>query len=838
MTFSLKSNVLGISVVILGCVFWSGASNGQVSHNAPPFTAKQLLGEGSEGSLAVGDVDGDGDTDVVFGRDGAIYWFEIENAQVIAEHLVFDYSSAGEFVLATAITLVDADGSGLVDIVWIEADVPGNYWFRIATNDDSAQPYVTNLLDVGVPQPVYRGHAICAADIDVDGDDDLVVAYDQDFETGRIELLTNVNPQSAVFALSTVATGVDRLGEELAIGDLDGDRDLDIAALSRVLEEICWFEQASAAPLAFQSRVIQSLEGTLQPGDWPSQLELADIDGDGTVEAIVGFRLDGAVRAYDQPTSVEMPFVETAIFGLPGGGGIRDIRAIDINNDATEDLLVNVGGLRSLYTLRFEPGAWPPPMIAHCVSSTIVGSLEAADLDLDGDQDIVTAISGQSGLLFWMRNDFNVWPRIVFAANQITEGGGFQVSKPSDLDGDGDLDFAAGDIGDVDWYENRLNESGGFVRHWIENGFAYLAIEVVDIDQDLDLDILSSDAARAIRLHLNNGDVVPAFTSQTVFDPEKQIGPSAGAAFAMPGVGITGSNAMDFATVTTDAPVEMCLWIHENDGQSPPQFASAPAQLGMVSEEQPKVADIDGDGLIDVVTVDENGLLWVNRQLPGSTFENIQLIGAPSSTGAVAIGDFDGDLDLDIAAGRFLGSVFWMENQGAPGVISFAFRQIWPSGTNDGQVRELNAGDIDGDGDVDLVAAVDGNVGKEGDPIRWYENVGANQPKFVMHIVSTQTEKGQQADLGDLDLDGEIDIVGAINQFGGIHWFENLKAPLGDLNDDGQVDGFDLATLLSVWGSSGHSGADLNGDGVVNGADLATLLANWNSSAQGRRSNR
>jgi len=46
-----------------------------------------------------------------------------------------------------------------------------------------------------------------------------------------------------------------------------------------------------------------------------------------------------------------------------------------------------------------------------------------------------------------------------------------------------------------------------------------------------------------------------------------------------------------------------------------------------------------------------------------------------------------------------------------------------------------------------------------------------------------------------------------------------------DLNGDGVVNGADLATLLTQWGTSGP--ADLNNDGVVNGADLATLLTNW-----------
>ncbi len=47
-----------------------------------------------------------------------------------------------------------------------------------------------------------------------------------------------------------------------------------------------------------------------------------------------------------------------------------------------------------------------------------------------------------------------------------------------------------------------------------------------------------------------------------------------------------------------------------------------------------------------------------------------------------------------------------------------------------------------------------------------------------------------------------------------------------DLNQDGVVNGSDLAVVLASWGSD-QSAADLNADGIVNGADLALLLAAW-----------
>jgi subtilisin family serine protease len=53
-----------------------------------------------------------------------------------------------------------------------------------------------------------------------------------------------------------------------------------------------------------------------------------------------------------------------------------------------------------------------------------------------------------------------------------------------------------------------------------------------------------------------------------------------------------------------------------------------------------------------------------------------------------------------------------------------------------------------------------------------------------------------------------------------------IQPKLGDLNNDGFVDGLDLLILLGDWGQT-HTSADLNGDGTVDGLDLLILLGNW-----------
>ena len=72
-------------------------------------------------------------------------------------------------------------------------------------------------------------------------------------------------------------------------------------------------------------------------------------------------------------------------------------------------------------------------------------------------------------------------------------------------------------------------------------------------------------------------------------------------------------------------------------------------------------------------------------------------------------------------------------------------------------------------------------------------------------------------DLGDFQPDFSSDLEGPGHE----------EDPcVGDLNEDGRVDGADMGLMLGSWGTS-DPGADLDGDGDVDGADLGLLLGSW-----------
>lgn len=110
--------------------------------------------------------------------------------------------------------------------------------------------------------------------------------------------------------------------------------------------------------------------------------------------------------------------------------------------------------------------------------------------------------------------------------------------------------------------------------------------------------------------------------------------------------------------------------------------------------------------------------------------------------------------------------------------------------------HSLDAGDIDNDGDIDLLA-----VSRVEDKIRWYENIDSGT--FVIHELPQSVDEPIMAKFCDLDGDGDKDIVSASLADDTIAWFENV----GD-------EVFEKRILTSVLnGANSVHVSDLDNDG-------------------------
>ena len=82
-------------------------------------------------------------------------------------------------------------------------------------------------------------------------------------------------------------------------------------------------------------------------------------------------------------------------------------------------------------------------------------------------------------------------------------------------------------------------------------------------------------------------------------------------------------------------------------------------------------------------------------------------------------------------------------------------RQLIFSLLQDG-ANDVHVGDMDGDGDLDIVSA-----STDDDTIRWYENNGAADPTWAAATMQQVQTIQLGIHLADMDSDGDLDIVSA-----------------------------------------------------------------------------
>jgi hypothetical protein len=170
-------------------------------------------------------------------------------------------------------------------------------------------------------------------------------------------------------------------------------------------------------------------------------------------------------------------------------------------------------------------------------------------------------------------------------------------------------------------------------------------------------------------------------------------------------------------------------------------------------------ADVDGDGDLDVLGTDiedvSNKAVWFPNDGLGTLGEPVPISLHAVGTRSLFPRTFDGDGDRDVAFNveDFPGFIVWQENTtglGDFGVVHTVTDQVKAA-------FSISGGDLDGDGDVDLLSA-----SQDDDKIAWYRNtdgLGTFGPQLVLSTSFRPRALG--ARLG-LDGDGDLDVLGGL----------------------------------------------------------------------------
>ena len=349
---------LELFCVFLFCIAVSYSTSAQC---IPSFVEHAEIGELSNISGRVADFDLDGNLDILLSNyvGTARVWFSDGNAQFTGG------DEFGEISLAFKVLVNDFDADGLPDVFLASNGTPGRFWFNVG--DGSFLP--------GEQQPFTSTGEAAAGDINLDGVVDLFCGWYADIENA---VALNLGDGHFEFPDG----GSTSLSRSVAIGDLDGDGDDDV-----LLAQGGFPNPFPNLILVNKSGVLELLNPTGFGLDTSSDVELADLDDDGDLDAVI------SNLSSDQLPAPSRVWLNDGSGNFSDSGqelgtaGALDVELSDIDADGDTDALF-IEQSNNVQRVWLNDGA------GQFVDSLVVSNYDNAsqgmlgDFDGDGDTDI------------------------------------------------------------------------------------------------------------------------------------------------------------------------------------------------------------------------------------------------------------------------------------------------------------------------------------------------------------------------------------------------------------------------------------------------------------------
>ena len=335
-------------------------------------TGETVLPEPWEMQLA--DVDGDGDLDAVVTNDGLLNGMEVGWLE--------NASGDGEVMTAHVIDAGSLNGRDPNTVLPTDLDQDGDMdvlvGFRGPDDIVFYEQGPANVWTAWEIDPfINNNNTIDVGDLDGDGDLDVLTGGSD--SPGQLVWLENSGTPASVAWTRHVISATNWNPSQAHLADVDGDGDLDAVAKSQDLLEISWWANDGAGG-GWAKTVIET--GSTSGSD----MEVGDFDQDGDVDVV---RVTTSGSILGSLAWFENSGDGSAWTGHAVAGGFVGVQCdlADIDEDGDLDLLVARNS--SIRTRLWDNGTWGTPTTVSTGTISFPGNAHFGDMNGDGALDVV-----------------------------------------------------------------------------------------------------------------------------------------------------------------------------------------------------------------------------------------------------------------------------------------------------------------------------------------------------------------------------------------------------------------------------------------------------------------
>ena len=729
----------------------------------------QRLGQIPNGvaSIACGDMNNDGNADLVLtsGEMGTIIQLYLNDGKgnFTRTDDVFPVTENSNPLWNFGIVLDDFNRDGWLDIATADAWRGVNIYLNL-----EGQEFIWAQA-ILVPE-VNEVKGIDAGDVDGDGDDDIVFGGHNGIpdRADRIYL----NDGYGRFSDSGQRIGYD-VTWDTVLADVDSDGSLDYLSVNRYREQAAKIHYNNGKGVFDKTIGIPTTQA-----DDSYDIKLADVNMDGLLDIViansVGERNGTTSKIFINRGNLTFELINAEL-GEPGCE-TKGIEVVDIDNDGYCDIILGNYNIANMIYQNDGTGEFMKSGVEIPTYQTT--AIAAADVNNDGFVDVIvgnavdghyrvylndgvglrTNLAPNAPTMLESKLDGNVihisWePGFDYSGSPlqfIDSGESIGCSNAArlavaDLNGDGNLDIIVGN-GEELRQGSKIYINDG-MGHFINSSQAfdeYFLRDMVvgDIDEDDDLDWVISTQGDGVKVLKNDGS--------GVFQMWQEIGGKE--VFV---------RAVDLGDVDSDGDLDLLYGsvgnrIYLNDGNG--NFSDSGQDLGdHYLTQMVKFADLNGDGHLDFV---QGNRIFEDYDSADRVFFNNGkgvFVGSGQrlghwSTRDIDLGDVDADGDLDLVSVCCLNGENKLYLNDGKGFFVDSGQFLNPS-SDSNESHAVRFGDVDHDGDLDIVIG-DYNLG-----IKIFLNDGYGH--FSNSDISLGTGQTYDIVLVDVDHDGALDIVEA-----------------------------------------------------------------------------